>query len=576
MDITETLFKRFAAWQGQRKGRRAYNEHGIDLAELAPRLTIVARALCNAPIEVQAAVREGGWQGSVFHLPARADRYGSVELNFNYYLFRVFYLSKQRELGLNWNGSAGDLEGSRKAAADSAPQVLAALEREFVHFGALHERLREGLEDTTWLYGKWMVERGPFLDGARPAPDGVAPTATHAEITTEIASKPVEDVQSIAVDKEKQEEYMLTHNFEKIETAEEFDDIWRDFDGDDSLDDDLQALNELDLKHTVRVDDTVHSIYRAEMAGQLSVAECEALEEGGTYYSYPEWNVGKGAYLQDHCRVFPLLFRSRNKAYAASVVQREQRKIMALKKQMAAFQNAFSQVRRSERGNEFDLDQVTDMLTDIKARSTPRENVYISQRKRRKYLSLLFLIDLSLSGDAYVAGEKVIEIAKQAVIVLGEVFTEFEVEFQVDGFFSKTRNFCSYVTLKHFRDSWEHGKANLGQVRPQGFTRIGPAIRHAGALLQKRGSRRRWVVLLSDGKPNDFDRYEGDYGVQDIKHALHELRQQQVNSYAIAIEEQARHYLPRMFGVDHYCILADPKELVPAVMGLYTRLAGNV
>jgi nitric oxide reductase NorD protein len=64
--------------------------------------------------------------------------------------------------------------------------------------------------------------------------------------------------------------------------------------------------------------------------------------------------------------------------------------------------------------------------------------------------------------------------------------------------------------------------------------------------------------------------------VQDIKHALHELRQQQVNSYAIAIEEQARHYLPRMFGVDHYCILADPKELVPAVMGLYTRLAGNV
>lgn len=573
MDIVEILYKRFAKWHGQRQVDKGRNEEGVDLDELRSRLTIVARALCNAPVELRAAVREGGWTGDVFHLPARCELYPTAELNFYFYLYRVFYLSKQRELGLNWNGKAADIERSRKVAAESAPDVLAALDKEFVHFGALHERLCDDLEDRTWLYGKWMNAHAAGNGATTSATDDIVPKAQDQKITTEVAAKPVEEMQSISVDREKQEEFMLTHNFEKIETVEEFDDIWRDFDGDDSLDDDLDALNELDLKNTVRVDDVVHSIYRAEMNGQLTVAECKDLEENGVHYSYPEWNAKKGVYLPDHCRVFPLLFRSHNSEYARLTIQRERQTILSLKKQMAGFHNAFSQVRRVDRGNEFDLDQVTDLFSDIRARCSPRENVYISKRKRKKDLSLLFLIDLSLSGDSYVSGEKVIEIAKQAVIVLGEVFTEFDVEFQVDGFFSKTRNFCSYVTLKHFRDKWAHGKANIGQVRPQGFTRIGPAIRHAGMLLGQRESQRRWVVLLSDGKPNDYDRYEGDYGVQDIKRALQELRKQHVNSYAVAIEEQARHYLPRMFGSDHFCILSDPNKLVPAVMGLYTRLA---
>jgi nitric oxide reductase NorD protein len=576
MDVVEVLYKRFVAWQGERRKRHIRNPEGIDLAELAPRLTLIARALCNAPIEIQPAVREGGWSGHVFHLPARADLFPTAEQNFRFYLHRVFYLSMQRHLGFNWSGEPGSPEASQQAAKDSAPAVLAALELAYVRFGELHAELAAHLDDHSWLHGKWMRNRAPGRQDPlqHVAPD--APSANGKDITTEIASKPVEEMQSLQVDKEKQEEYMLTHNFEKIETAEEFDDIWRDFDGDDSLEDDLQALDDLDLKHTVRVDDVVHSIYRAEMCGQLTVAECRSLEENGTYLPYPEWNSAAGRYLPDHCRVYPLLFRTRNTDIARGIVADHQRTIRELKKQLASFHNQNLRVNRVDRGDDFDLDSVTDLFADIRARSTPDERVYTTRRRRKKDLSLLFLLDLSLSGDGYVSGQKVIDISRQAVIVLGEVFNEFDVEFQVDGFFSKTRNFCSYVTLKHFRDRWAHGKANIAQVAPQGFTRIGPALRHAGFLLGRRDSRDRWVILLSDGKPNDFDRYEGSYGVEDIKQALRELRQQQVNSYAFAIEEQARHYLPRMFGVDHYSILNDPQRLVTSVMRLYTRLAGGV
>ena len=95
-------------------------------------------------------------------------------------------------------------------------------------------------------------------DDVRINPDELASInnlTNHGEaqdITTEIQSKAVEDLISVQVDKEKQEEFTLMHNFEKIETIEEFDDIWRDFDGDDSLDEDMNALNDINLKHTVK------------------------------------------------------------------------------------------------------------------------------------------------------------------------------------------------------------------------------------------------------------------------------------------------------------------------------------
>lgn len=574
MDLTEVIFKRFVSWRRERKALAERKVEGVDLADLAPRLTLIARALCQAPIEVRPAVREGGWSGEVFHLPVRMELFPTEQDNFAFYLFRVFFLARQRAMGFNWSGTPGTLEASREAAEESAPAVLQALEHEFVGIAALHHHLHVQLEDRSWLYGKWMPATPAGAGGALQHVHPEAPGAAEQAITTEIASKPVEEMSSLQVDREKQEEYMLTHNFEKIETAEEFNDIWRDFDGDDSLEDDLQALDDLDLKHTVRVDDVVHSIYRADVCGQLTVAESRTLREEGFHYTYPEWDAAAGRYMPDHCRVYPLLFRSRRDHVAQAIVAQHRRTIVELKKQLAGFHNARVRVHRVDRGDEFDLDSVTDLHADLRAGTSPDERVYSTKRRRDKDLSILFLMDLSLSGDGYVADRKVIDVCREAVIILGEVFAEFGVEFQVDGFFSKTRNFCSYATLKHFRDDWSHGRCNVAHVAPQGFTRMGPAIRHAGALLGRRASAKRWVILLSDGKPNDFDRYEGRHGVEDIKQALKELRQQNVQSYAFAIEEQARHYLPRMFGTDHYTILSDPRQLVGSVLRLYTRLAG--
>jgi len=573
MELDEVLFKRIAVWL-KRKRKKTVSEEAVFLHELKPRLTLISRALCNTPIEIAPAIGEGGWKGLTFYLPDKMDLFPRLEMNLRYYLYRVFYLSKQRELGLNFpiEKDAG-LEESRKAAFDSSPQVLQEIEKEFEHFAGLHTQLRsEGVENH-WLYGKYM--RGDTLYSQEELynVNDITGKSEDQDITTEIDSKPVEEMTSIQVDKEAQENFTLMHNFEKVETAEEFDDIWRDFDGDDNLDDDSNALDELNLKHTVRVDDVVHSIYKADFAGQLTIAESKTLKESGFYYSYPEWNGKRQQYRHDFCRVYPLLFKSFKSLYARDTIAANRRNITSLKKNLAHFHNATTQVKRVSQGDSFDLDQVTDMYVDIHSRITPNENIYISKRKRKKELSILFLMDLSLSGDSYVAGQRVIDIAKQSVIVLGEVFSEFDVEFQIDGFFSKTRSFCSYITLKHFKEKWSSAMANVGAISPQGFTRIGPAIRHAGFLMSKRPSKSKWIIVLSDGKPNDYDRYEGSYGVSDIKKAISELHQNNIQSYAVAIEEQAKYYLPQMFGINHYSILSDPNDLPASIMKLYSKIA---
>ena len=120
-----------------------------------------------------------------------------------------------------------------------------------------------------------------------------------------------------------------------------------------------------------------------------------------------------------------------------------------------------------------------------------------------------------------------------------------------------------------FDDNWNKAKFKIGAIEPSGYTRIGTALRHSGELLSKRSTKNKWVILLSDGKPNDYDRYEGAYGINDVKQALRELNAQNINSYALAIEAQAKYYLPQMFGQNHYQILTTPVELLRSLVKLY-------
>ena len=98
---------------------------------------------------------------------------------------------------------------------------------------------------------------------------------------------------------------LLQHQFEKAETAEEFGGNFRDMDGDDDLEDHSNALDEVQMKHTVRVDDTTHSVYQAEFTENTTISESEENESNGYFMHYDEWDYSKRTYKEGFCKVYP-------------------------------------------------------------------------------------------------------------------------------------------------------------------------------------------------------------------------------------------------------------------------------
>lgn len=592
MELDQLFFKKLFNFY-KRKRKKVdplIQARTIELEYLKPRLTILARALTGRPIDILTAEREGGWSGSRFFLPEKMSIFAKAEDNLAFYIFRILYLSTQKQLQLNWpnqksialswsDGHA--VEDSQKQALDNADAVMSVLTDEYPVSQELFQKLQREIAgqteegsspDYSWLYGRWMsmgqdVDPNGQLHKFSDLVKKSAPTPT-----TDIKAKAADEVMTLQVDKEAQEQFVLTHNFEKVETVEEFQGTWRDFDGDDSLSDDQDALQQTNLKHTVRVDDIAHSVYQAEFAGTTSVMESAEKDDAKLCFLYDEWDRKKRRYLADYCRVYPTFSQQKDADYVRRTFEDNRLTMNSLRKIFAQMSNELQTVRRLDKGAEFDLDALIDFQTDLAVGRTPSDKIYLSKRKLKKDFSFLFLLDISLSSDGYAKGNRVLDVEKQVVLLFGEALAEHDVEFEIDGFFSKTRNNCSYIHFKTFDENWKAAQAKLAAAEPQGYTRIGPALRHAGALLQRRSARKKWVILLSDGKPNDYDKYGGQYGVADIRRSLYELHQNHIQTYAFAIEEQAKYYLPQMFGNDHYDIVANPIDMLQSMAKLYRRI----
>lgn len=583
MEFDQLIFKKVLNYLKRRKkGDPEVLARTVYLKDLSGKLTLIARALTGDPIDIVASEREGGWKDNVFFLPEKMAAYEMMEANAALFTYRVFYLSVQKKLGFNWNEeSNSSSNNSLQQALNTAPEVLDVMFAEFPGLETVHAELKaklpvaEGAEepDLSWLYGRWMVNTPGFGD-----PDTLnniskkARKASENKITTALKAKQADEIEVIQVDKKAQEDYMLTHNFEKVETIDEFNGTWRDFDGDDNLKEEADALEEFNLSKVVRVDDPVHSVYQAEFVGNATIAESREQEAKTYHYSYPEWDFNQRTYKPDYCKVFHKKILKTNADYYIKTLEHNRAVLLKLKKIFARLNSDRELIRRLPDGESIDIDSVTDMYADITSGHTPDERLYMSKRKRRKELSILFLLDLSLSSDGYAKGNRIIDVEKQVSILFGETLNEYMVDFQIDGFYSKTRNNTSYITLKSFDESWNKAKMRIGAIQPSGYTRIGPAIRHATSLLRKRPMRKKWLILLSDGKPNDYDRYEGKYGIQDIKQALREMSVEGISNFALAIEEQAKYYLPQMFGQNHYNILSSPVEMIDSLAKLYKRI----
>lgn len=581
MDWQQKVFRQAWHWlQGIRSETHTpENTAAVSLEQARGRLTLFARLLTGAPIDLLTAEQEGGWTGNLFYLPQCFELGQTQAENLEYYLFRICYLSLQRQAGQNWPiAGSYSLEQSRLQARASAPEILEQLFVEFPGSEAIYLRLlaqlaqRPANPDQAWLpWGHWMSPWNSQQAALRPpSPSQEAEAASEPETLLEAPAR--EAVEILDEDREAIRQYTLQHYFEKVETLEEFQGTWRETDGGDDLSEQAEALRELDLRQVVRSDVPVHSVFQTEFLFGSATPESRDCAAEGYFCSYDEWDSKKKAYKADWCRVYPVSSQAQDSSYVQETLRQHHLTLQRLRQRFALLNNRLEQVNRQLAGEELDLDTLIDNFADRAAGCTPNERVYLSKRRQRHESSILLLMDLSLSTDGYTGGQRILDVEKQAVILFAELLSEFGDRFAIAGFSSRTRHHCDYLSFKAFDEPWLRAAGRVGAAEATGYTRIGPALRHASAQLRQEAAESRWIILLSDGKPNDYDRYEGQYGLADVRQSIKEARRDGIQIYGLAVEAVARHYLPLMLGNGSYRILPRPESLPGALAEFYSRL----
>lgn len=120
----------------------------------------------------------------------------------------------------------------------------------------------------------------------------------------------------------------------------------------------------------------------------------------------------------------------------------------------------------------------------------------------------------------------------------------------------------------------EQVERRIRALEPGRYTRMGPAIRHCTALLAERPQRHRLLLVISDGKPNDTDYYEGRYAIEDARRAILDARQQEVRVFGITVDRDAQAYVPRLFGRGSWAMVNRPEHLPQALPAIYRKITG--
>jgi nitric oxide reductase NorD protein len=305
----------------------------------------------------------------------------------------------------------------------------------------------------------------------------------------------------------------------------------------------------------------------------LSPTAADGGQLNGTH-TYPEWNYRKQSYQQDHCCVLAGIQQEETDGVVFD--DQTRRRIRRVRQQFEALRPRRVWMRGQVDGNELDMDAVVRARCDLAAVGDASDGLYLSTRAQARDLAIAILIDVSLSTDAWVEDRRVIDIEKEALLVLAHGLATCGDDYSIQSFTSHRRHRVWVNTLKSFDERMcEATERRIAALKPGHYTRMGAAIRHTAAELAKRPNRHRLLLVLSDGKPSDSDYYEGRYAIEDTRRAILDARQQELKVFGITIDRDAQDYITHLFGRGGYAMVHKPEHLAMALPGIYRQIVAT-
>lgn len=364
-------------------------------------------------------------------------------------------------------------------------------------------------------------------------------------------------------DDRKRDPFIL-NRFEKILAMAEMVNVDRPTD--DREDDDPSAAEELD---DVTLSETKERP-RSKLHFDLDLSP-EAADPSRIHgeHLYPEWNYRNREYLPDHCRVVvgsPPEVQEKSLPTDQAVVRKVKRQFETLRPKR--------EVRRAQLdGDDLDLEAVIRSRIDLLATGQPNDNIYECARPAAHELATSILVDVSLSTDSWVDNRRVLDIEMQALDVLARGLDACGDRFSIETFTSRRRNWVRLDSIKRFDEKFSPVIADrIASLKPGYYTRMGAAIRHVSKQLDDQGARNRLLMILTDGKPNDVDHYEGRFALEDCRRAVIEARGRGQAVFAVTVDRNAGEYLPAIFGRHGFALVSNIGRLPSALPAIYRNL----
>lgn len=288
--------------------------------------------------------------------------------------------------------------------------------------------------------------------------------------------------------------------------------------------------------------------------------------------TYSEWDYRSRSYLPDCCRVLAGAASERGEAWTPDESMR--RHIRQVRRRFELLRPRHELMRAQADGHDLDLDALVRARCDLRAGSGALDRVHVAMRPQGHDLAVTLLVDVSLSTDAWMDGHRVLDVEREALLVLAHGLSACGDHHSILTFTSRRRTWVRLETVKAFGEPMSVAvERRIGALRPGYYTRIGAAVRHASAELARQPQRKKLLLVLTDGKPNDIDHYEGRFAVEDTRKSVQEARRLGIAVFGVTVDATAQSYFPTLFGRGGYAIVGNIRRLPAALPAIYRQLA---
>jgi nitric oxide reductase NorD protein len=282
---------------------------------------------------------------------------------------------------------------------------------------------------------------------------------------------------------------------------------------------------------------------------------------------YNEWDYRRAGYRTDWCSLSEKTLHPVRSRFVATTLEKYKPQLNKLRRQFEMMRTRDRFIKRRRHGDDIDLDALIEALGDSRAGLAASDRLFVQLLRDERDIAAMFLVDMSNSTEGWVGVA-----VKEALVLLAEALEMVGDRYGIYGFSGMRRSRSELFHIKHLHEPYgAEVQGRIAAIGPKEYTRMGPPIRHLTKKLQETQSNVRLLVVISDGKPEDYDDYKGQYAIEDTRKALLEARGCGVHSFCITIDKSAHDYLAHMFGRGNY-IFVDEVLSLPAKMAEMYRL----